>query len=212
MANDLVTLTTRLTQALRDADHAAWNQNEKEDLITWAVASLWPSFGRYLDPSANGQEVTLVSGTIFYTLPTGMLTVHSIDRMNTDETEEYGPIVDNSWQVTGDPMGGTAKLRVAPVITEQGGKLRLHGYGQYDTATNLIPDRLVPLVLAIARAEAYRRVGADRARFKQYQTANPEVDTSMNELLLQINEADAEAFRLRSMLVEFRRPAPGRLG
>lgn len=210
MANDLATLSSKLATQLRDIDHEVWRGFEMDDLIKWSVASLWPQFARYLDPSNAAQEITLVAETYFYTLPVGMMSVHTAERF--DGTEEYGPISGQAWQVVGDPIMGTAKFRVAPIIAEQGGKVRLHGYGRFDTSTNTIPDDYVPLVLAQARAEAYRRMGADRTQFKQWQVKNPVQNITINELLLEINEADAEINRWRQSLMTWKRPVPGRLG
>lgn len=212
MSNDLATLSSKLATQLRDTTHADWNSTEKDDLINWAVSTLWPRRRIELDPSVPGAEVSLVEGTYFYSAPSGTLDVVRLDWVDTDGNEG-GPVHGNAWEVTGDPWAGTLKIKVAPALAELGGKLRVYGYAKYDTSTNLIPDYLVSLVLAKARAEAYRRLGADRVRFKNWQTRHPDVNVTINELLQLVNEADAEARQLDLELpTTVQRPVPGRVG
>ena len=213
MANDLPTLSSKLAQALRDVEHEGWTSLEKDDLIKWSVANLFPRYARYLDPSLAAQKVTLVSGTYWYALPTGVLEVSTLDLIS-PTADEYGALDGQAWQITGDPYSGSAKIRVSPQIVDNlGGSVRVHGYGRYDTTTNLIPDDFVQLVVANARAEAYRRMGADRARFEQWQARNQKQNISVNELYSLVTEAESEALRLlRFTPRTWRRPVPGRLG
>lgn len=208
MSNDLATLSSKLATALRDTTHSVWNSTEKDDLVTWAVDSLYPRFARILDPETT--TVTLVSETYFYPLPSGVVEVSTVETYS--GTEEYGPLDGQAWQIVGDPYAGTGKLRVGPTIAETGYTVRMHGYGTYDVTTNFIPDQLVPLVIARARGEAYRRMGADRAQFLQWQASEQNQNMSVNELVLLINEADADAAQLESRYGRtWRRPVPGRL-
>jgi len=299
VASDLEQLSSKLGQQLRDTEHDTWNSIEKDDLITWAVRSLFPRYSRYLDPSLSAQSVTLVADTLFYSLPAGMLEVSTVDLIDTLGYEQ-GPLNGQAWQITGDPYSGSSKLRVAPQIVDNfvGGSLRLHGYGRYDIGrvrtgialatsanaddiidtatahgltigntvefssltggtglvvdttywviatslastsfrisaseggtpltfssditagtvyqTHLIPDDFVPLVLAKARAEAYRRMGSDRVAFENWQARNQKQNVSINELLGLIQEAESEAIRQeRAIQPVWRRPVPGRLG
>jgi hypothetical protein len=298
MANTLATLSSKLAQQLRDTDHATWNSIEKDDLVRWSVAGLFPKRSRYPDPSLSAQTITLVEGTYFYSLPTGMLEVSTVDLIDTNG-DEAGPVDGASWQVTGEWQGGTQKLRLSPQIVDNiGGTVRLHGYSRFEIgtvgagitlatsaaaddiidtatahgfvsgqpiefasltggtgltagmvyfvlaaslaaqtfkistvvggtavnfstditagtvfATQYIPDDLVSLVLANARAEAYRRMGADRAAFANWQAANQRQNVSINELYSLITEAESEAMRTdRSVPRVWRRPVPGRAG
>jgi len=296
--NTLATLSSKLSQQLRDTDHATWTSLEKDDLIRYSAASLFPRYSRYFDPSLTAQKITLVADTYFYTLPTGMLEVSTVDLIDSDNNE-LGPLDGQAWQITGDWQGGTQKLRIAPHITNDlGGSVRVHGYGRFnigtvgpgitlatslasddiiDTAaahglttgnavefsaltggtgltvgvgyfviaanlaattfqvstieggsavnfttditagtvygTSYIPDDLVSLVLANARAEAYRRMGADRAAFTNWKARNQKQNISVNELYSLITEAESEALRLQRFTPKvWRRPVPGRLG
>lgn len=208
MANDLATLKGHLDTQLADTGNTVWGTTEKNNLITWAVAGLWPRLGRVFDPTST--TVTLVEGTYFYSLPTGAIDVSRIDWKDTGDVER-GTLVDGSWELVGDPLMGTGKLHVSPAYADAGGTLRLHAYGRFDTSTNLIPDDYVPLVLAIARAEAYRRVAGDRSRFKIWLARHQGQNTSVNELAQLVGEATREAERLRSQFKTWRRPMPARV-
>jgi hypothetical protein len=210
LANNLATLSSKLATALNDTDHEAWLSTEKDDLVTWAVADLYPRFARGLDPEST--TITLVAEDYFYSLPSGTVEVSSVDIVDLDG-EEAGMVGQGAWSVVGDEWG-TQKIRIAPRVVEDhaGGTLRLHGFGRYDTTTNLIPDHLVPLVLAMGRAEAYRRVAGERARFEQWQAASHEQDVTVNELLALTQEAVADVERLRARSKRsVRRPVPARL-
>lgn len=211
MANDLSTLNGKLATQLRDTSGTlVWASTEKDDLITWAVTGLWPRFSRPLDPTVT--TVALVAGTYYYALPAGVKAVSRVDYYDANLVE-YGPLHGRSWEIAGDAFYGTGKLHVSPAIAEQGGTVRLNGYGIYDVTTNLIPDILIALVLAKARAEAYRRMGVDRVRFKEWLAKNQTQNVSVNELIHLINEADNEAIRLeRSLPRTWQKPVPGRQG
>jgi hypothetical protein len=206
MSNDLATLTTKLSVALNDEAYATWAQAELNDLITYAIASLYPHLSRPLDPTST--TVTLVTTTYFYALPAGVMAVSRVDWVDTD-SNELGPL-SSGWEVVGSPVLGTAKLHVSPVIAQQGGTLRLTGYGRFDATANYVPDDYVRLVLALARAEAYRRMAGDRVRFKEWLASNQTQNVTVNELLLLINEADSEADKLYRLHRVWQRPVPGR--
>lgn len=211
MPNDLATLNAKLVTQLRDTGSTlVWASTEKDDLLTWAMASLWPRFSRPLDPAVA--TVALVADTYFYALPAGVRAVSRVDYIDASGNE-FGPLHGKSWEIAGDAFYGTGKLHVAPAIVAQGGTLRLNGYGIYDGTTNLIPDILVPLVLATARAEAYRRVAGNRAKFEEWLTVNQVQNVSVNELTQLVNEADNEMQRLKAQLPRtWQKPVPGRQG
>lgn len=210
MANNLATISSKLATALRDTDHETWNSTEKDDLVTWAVANLWggrPQIFRELDPTTT--TISLVEGTYFYAAPTGVMSVFALDLYN--GTDEYGRLEGDEWQLVGDPYSGM-KIRVAPHIARTGHTLRVHGIGRYDVTTNLIPDDFMPLVLAIGRAEAYRRIAGDRARFEQWLSSNQTQNMSVNELLQMIDDAERIAARERASVRVQAHPVPGRQG
>jgi len=210
MPNNLATISSKLATALRDTDHETWNSTEKDDLVTWAVANLWggrPQIFRALDPTTT--TVPLVDQTYFYAVPAGVMNVHALDLYN--GTDEYGRLEGDEWQLVGDPYSGM-KIRVAPHVAATGYTLRVHGIGRYDVTTNLIPDDFMPLVLAIGRAEAYRRIAGDRARFEQWLASNQTQNMSVNELLQMIDDADRIAARERASVRVQAHPVPGRQG
>lgn len=209
MANNAATLNTKLATALRDTTYATWTTGELDDLIAWSVARLFGRVSRPLDPTTT--TITLVADTFYYSLPAGVLSVSRVDYLDTSGNE-LGPISGRAWELVGDTLLGTGKLHISPRIVASLGTLRLHGYGRYDVSTNLIADDYVPLVLARARAEAYRRVMSDRERFKTWLARNQTQNVSINEMLQVINEADAEANRLARETHVWQKPVPGRAG
>ena len=213
MSNNLAGLNTFLATKLRDASYATWATGEMDNLITWAVADLAATHPRAIDPDAAASEITLVANTYFYALPTGMYEVYEVDLYT--GTDEYGPLSGEAWQVVGDTYAGSgAKLRISPSIADSydGYILRVHGAGVYDTTTNLIDDRLVPLVLAMAAAEAGRREVSKRMQSETWLAREQTQNISINELIEMVNEADREVGRLTSRQVRRRRPVPGRQG
>lgn len=208
MPNDLATLNGKLATALRDTSHAVWATGEKDDLLTYSLAVLFPHLSREILPTSA--QITLVADTYFYSLPTGVMAVSRVDWIDTD-SNEMGPLAGGSWEVVGSPVLGTGKLHVAPVIVDQGGTLRLTSYGRFDLTTNLIPDDYVLYLLAVARAEAYRRMAGDRVKFEVWLAKNQKQNVTVNELILLLNEADAEAEKLRRQIRVWQRPVPGRV-
>jgi hypothetical protein len=217
MTNNAAGLHDYLVTALRDTTYATWATDEMDDLIRWSVRRLFPRFARPFDgTSASASGVTLTALTYSYALPTDMLAVSRIDLYNSDG-ELLGPVDGHTWEVTGYALNGAGKLHISPQIVDNyvGGSVRCHGYGAYSlsTAASYITDDFVPLVLARARAEAYRRVGADRERFKAWLARNQSQNVSINELLQMINEADNEVLRLeRDTARTYMKPMAGRVG
>lgn len=209
MANDLATLTTKLSTALRDTTNAVWTAPELQDLLTWSLARLYPHISQRLDPTST--TITLVGTTYFYALPAGVLDVSRVDWVDTSGNE-LGPVGPGSWEIVGEPILATGKLHISPVIAQSGGTLRLNGYARFNLSSALMPDDYVQLLLALARAEAYRRVAADREQFKAWLSRNAGQNVTINELILLINEADSEADRLRRQQRVWQKPVPGKVG
>lgn len=209
MVNNLVTLNAKLTRALRDATYATWTSAELDDILTWTVAELYPRISRQIIPESA--SITLVADTYKYDFPAGIIDVTDVILFDSsgDPVTELGG---SSWFIEGDPLAGTADLRVAPAIVDAyaGGSVKLRGYGRYDLTANYPPDDFVPLILSVARQEAYRRVGADRERFKAWLSRNQNQNVSVNELLSLISEADRDAERLKREKRTWVRPVPGR--
>lgn len=207
MANDLATLRGKLDVQLGDTSHETWDQAEKEDLITWAVRSLYPRRARVvaapiwpLDPETED-----------YAVPSGMREVNRVEWAKVSTNHLIARLPGDDWYIYGDPMAGVLMLWVSRHYTSSDYYLVLHGYGIHDFGENQIPDDWVPLVLARARAEAYRRTAGDRTRFEQWLASNQTQNVSVNELLQFIQDADDEAGRLDRMLPRTQRlPVPGR--
>lgn len=207
MPNNLATLSSKLATALRDTDHETWLSTEKDDLVTWGVQSLYPRRARPLALPVY----PLASATEDYAVPAGMREVNRVEWAEVATEHLVVRLPGDVWYVYGDPMAGNLTLWVSRDYTSPDYYLVLHGYGVHDVTTNLIPDDWVPLVLAKARSEAYRRVAGDRARFEQWLSSNQTQNMSVNELLQLIQDADDQAERLDRMLPRTQRlPVPGR--
>jgi hypothetical protein len=209
MANNAATLNGKLATQLRDATYAVWTTGEMDDLIAWSVGQLWPRQARPVDPT--GASITLTSGTTYYSLPAGVLAASRVDWYDASGNE-VGPVSGRHWELVGDTLAGTGKLHISNALTTNGGSLKVHGYGKYDVVTNLIPDEFVPLVLARARAEAYRRTTASRAQYEKWLAHNQVANMSINELIELINEADNEAKQISERHKTWQKPVSGRVG
>jgi hypothetical protein len=215
MANDLETMRRKLRDALYDVDDETWSAGEKDDLLQMAVRRLSQRLPRPLDPTAAAQTITLVSGTYFYAIDSGIISVEKVFYINTD-SDRVGYMI-SGWEVVGDLTTGNAQLHVAPRTVEQGGTLQITGAGRYTLVTRsasqtaAIPDDYVPLVLAWARAEAYRRLLSDRARFYQWQNANQVQNISVNELVQMVSESDRQADDEWVSVKRWQKPVPGRV-
>lgn len=203
MANDLATLSTKLSTQLRDTDEAVWVDAEREDLLTWACAALFPRLSKSVR-----EIVTLADDDDQYALTT-VREASRVDLLD-DDDKLITPLPGGTWEVWGDTYQSSVTLYVNPAYAMTGRTLRVHGYQPYDLSTTLPPDAFVPLILAAARAEALRRMIGDRAKFEQWMAENQTQNVTVNELVLMVNEADAERERLMRSLKVWRKPVPGR--
>lgn len=205
MANDLATLKTKLATQLRDTDEDVWDTTEKGDLLTWAAAGLFPRLSKSVR-----EIVTLADDDDQYSL-TSVREVSRVDLLDADGALVM-PLPGGTWEIWGDTYQSAVTLYVNPRYAKTGDTLRVHGYAPYDLSSALPPDAFVPLILAIARAEALRRMKDDRAKFEQWMNENQTQNVTVNELVLMVNEADAEIARLTRNLKVWRKPVPGRVG
>jgi hypothetical protein len=90
LSNTTAILKGVLDTALLDSDNTVWTNAEKTQLITWALAEMWPRVKRVLDPTATAIDIE--EGTYFYTLPDGVMAVSSVDFVN-DAGDEMGPLM-----------------------------------------------------------------------------------------------------------------------
>lgn len=205
MANNLATLNTKLATALRDTTYAVWTTGEIDDLLTWAAAAIFPKLAKSVR-----ETVTLVNDDDQYTLST-VREASRVDLLDEDSLVMM-PLPGGSWEIWGDSYQASPTLYINPRFAMTGRTLRVHGYAPYDLSSTLPPDAFVPLILAIARAEALRRMIGDRAKFEQWMAENQTQNVTVNELVLMVNEADAERERLNRDLKVWRAPVPGRVG
>jgi hypothetical protein len=215
MTNTLEDMRARLRDQLADTEDETWNAGEKDDVLLWAVRKLNQRLNKPIDPEAAAASITLATGDYFYAIDSSITQLVRVDYIDSDSSEQ-GPLT-TGWEIVGDLIDGTAKLHVSPTIVEQGGTLRLIAYGRYTLTTqtaaqtNAVPDDYVTLVLALSRAEAYRRLVSNRARFEQWQVSNQVQNISVNELLQMVSEADRQAEDEWMSLKRWQKPVMGRI-
>lgn len=214
MSNSLATLNGYLDTALNDASDMTWASAEKNNVIDWAVAMLWPRVSFPTDPTST--TLSLVAGTYFYELPADDGTIMAVSKLGlvADDDTELG-FLTSSWEIVGDvyATASAPQIHISPVIVDSyaGGVVRVYGYCRFDTSAALIPDEYVPPVLATARAELYRRVTGDRTRFKAWLSRQQTQNVSENEALSMVADAQRDADRLRDQRKVWQRPVPGRV-
>lgn len=205
MANNLAGLRAQLDTQLRDIDHSVWGQNEKEQLIIHAVARLSPRAMRHIR-----ETIAASASTYEYELDSAIRSVFRVDVL--DANGNFSILPNGSWELWGDAEGSGARtLHIGRAFVRDNITFRVHGYGNYDVTTNVIDDSMVPLVLARARAEAYRRMGASRIQFENWLAHNQTQNVSVNELMQLINEAEREAELLERQVYTIKKPVPARV-
>jgi hypothetical protein len=200
--NDLADLKTKLGTALRDTSNQVWTASELGDLLTWSAASLYP---RLAIPTMS--TLASVDDTETYDLPAGVREISAIDWID-ENGKMVMRLMGGTWEIQGDPLSDAATLFINRIYSDGSHSFLLHGYKEYDLVTNLPPDRYVPLVMARARAEAYRRALGDRAKFQQWQALNQTQNISVNEMIQMVNDAEMAEQRLEKSAFTWRKPKP----
>lgn len=199
-------LGPKLETALRDTTNAVWGASEIDDILAFALEET-----NRVRPRVVYDEIPLVEDTDTYIL-TNVYEVFRVDLLDANG-KLLMPMPAGTWEIWGDNQTLGQTLYINPRYTFTGYSIRVHGYAPYTFSGSTNPPAQVQeAILALARAEAYRRVTGERARFEQYATANPRSDTSMSELIGLTNEADSEAQRLLSSIRLIKKPTIGRMG
>jgi hypothetical protein len=197
-------LKDTLEIALSDTTNEIWSTTELDTILSYALAMT-----NQVRQRAVRDTISLVDDQDSYTL-TNVVSVNRVDLIDEDN-KLVRVMPQGAWEIWGDNSSTGQTLYINPIYARTPYKLRVHGYGPYDYTTNT-PDTTVQMViLALARAEALRRLVTDKARFRQWAQTNPRGDTSTNELIQSVNEADAEAQRLLRSIKLIKRPTVGRI-
>jgi hypothetical protein len=199
-------LKPKLRTQLSDEDAAdyVWTDTELDAILGYALDET-----NRVRPRVVSDVIALTANDDTYVL-TNVYEVFRVDLLDSND-KLIMPMPHGTWEVWGDNQTAGQTLYINPRYTFQDYSIRVHGYGPYDFTTNTPPTQVQQAILALSRAEAYRRVTGERARYEQYSTANPRGDTSMSELLGLTNEADSEAQRLLSNIRLIKKPTVGRM-
>lgn len=193
-----------LETSLRDTTNLVWGASEIDAILGYALEET-----NRVRPRVVKDVIALVDAQDTYTL-TNVYTVFRVDLLDASSRVVF-PLGNGSWEVWGDNVSAGQTLYINPSYAKTSYSIRVHGYGPYDYTTNTPPLQVQEAILAVARAEAFRRVASERARFEQYASASPRADVSVNELLGQINNAEQEAKRLLNGIKLIRRPTVGKV-
>lgn len=197
-------LGPKLEESLRDTANAVWGATEIDDILLYALEQT-----NRVRPRVVADTIALTADDDTYVL-TNVYEVFRVDLLDPDD-KLIMPLPNGVWEVWGDNQTAGQTLYLNPRYARADYSIRVHGYGPYTySGTSTPPTQVQTAILAIARAEAFRRVAGERARFEQYATANPRSDSSVAELIQQINESDGEAQRLLSEIRLIKKPVYGR--
>jgi hypothetical protein len=198
-------LGPKLEEALRDTTNDVWSATEIDDILASALEQ-----ANRVRPRVVSDTIALDPDTDNYVL-TNVWEVFRVDLLD-GNGKFIMPMPQGTWEIWGDNISEGQTLYINPKYTGSGYSLRVHGYGPYTYSGTTNPPTIVQAaILARSRAEALRRVATERSRFEQYATVNPRGDTSMAELLQQVNESDNEANRLFSEIRLIKKPTSARV-
>jgi hypothetical protein len=203
----LADITGKLETALTDTSNAVWSSAELNDILTVACARIARDRQRVVRDS-----IDLVDDQETYTL-TNVYTAQRVDLLDSDGYFVM-KIPDGAWEIWGDQATAGQTLFINRRYANSNYSLRVHGYAPYDLVTNTptANSTFEGAILALARVEALRRIEHERSRYQQWANTNPRGNTSVNELLNMIREAEAEANALRAEIRLIIRPMPGKSG
>ena len=198
-------LGPKLETALRDTSNAVWGATEIDDILAFALEET-----NRIRPRVVSDVIALVEEQDTYVL-TNVYEVFRVDLLDA-ANKLIMPLRSGQWEIWGDNQTAGQTLYLNPIYARDGYSLRVHGYGPYTfSGSTNPPTQVQQVIIALARAEALRRVATERSRYEQYSTVNPRGDTSMAELIQQTNEADNEAQRLLSSIRLVKKPTTGRV-
>lgn len=199
-----VDLKPELRRAVQDEAESIWDDTELDEILDMALMQT-----NMVRQRSVRDTISLVDDQDTYSL-TNVYTVVRIDLLDEDN-KLIRVLSAGTWEVWGDNASSGQTIYINPRFAHEPYKIRVHGYGPYDYTTNEPDQTVQAALLALARAEALRRLASDRSRYRQWATSNPRSDTSVNELLQIINEADAEGNRLLRAIKLINRPTVGRM-
>ena len=180
-----------------------WTTEELEFLCENALAMV-----NDYRPRAVRDTIDLIADDDQYQL-TNVYSVHRVDLLS-----PTGRVVmqlpPRSWEVWGQGNEANQTLWIANLYARDDYAVRVHGYAPWTWSATDFPYEVQQCIIAVARAEALRRLVHERSRFRQWATSNPRSDVSVTELLSMTNEADNYARELLQRLRTIKKPVIGR--
>jgi hypothetical protein len=140
---------------------------------------------------------------------TNVYSVHRVDWLDAND-KVIMQLPPRAWEVWGDGETEAQTLWVSNAYTRANFSVRVHGYAPWEWSATPFPYQVQQMIIALARAEALRRLTHERSRFRQWASSNPRSDVSVTELLSMTNEADNYARELLSQLRIIKKPVVGR--
>lgn len=196
-------LSDQLARMIKDPTHITWTTQELTDMLAYALAET-----NRVRNIRTTETIAAVASQDTYTLTT-IQSVHRVDLL--DASNKVVMIIPgNAWEIWGDNMSPSQTLYINPSYSLSGYTFRIHGYVDYDYTTNTPPQMVQNAILAVARAEALRRILAERARFEQYASSNPRGDSSMTEVYSEVQDAQRQAESELNKIRLLRMPMAGR--
>lgn len=180
-----------------------WVEEELEFLCEIALAQV-----NAARPRSARDTIDMVTDTDQYAL-TNVWTVHRVDWLDAND-KIIMQLPARAWEVWGDNETEAQTLYVSPLYARTNFSVRVHGYAPWEWSATEFPYQVQQIIIAIARAEALRRLTNERSRFRQWAQTNPRGDVSVTELLSMTNEADNQARELLSKLRIIKKPTVGR--
>ena len=180
-----------------------WSDAELEFILESALAQV-----NQVRPRSVRDVIALADDDDQYAL-TNVYSIHRVDWLDADD-RVIMQLPPRSYEVWGDGQSEAQTLWLANLYGRETYSVRVHGYAPWEWSATAFPYEVQQMIIAVARAEALRRLTHERSRFRQWASSNPRSDVSVTELLSMTNEADNNARELLNKLRIIKKPVLGR--
>lgn len=201
----LAEAVTELSEALEGDTGTpdVWSTTELEFMLESALARI-----NAARPRSVRDEIALTADDDQYAL-VNVHTVHRVDWLDSND-KVIMQLPPRAWEIWGDNETEAQTIWVSTAYARTNFSIRVHGYAPWEWSATAFPYQVQQMLIAIARAEALRRLTSERSRFRKWASSNPRSDVSVTELLSMTNEADNYARELLEKLRIIKKPVIGR--